>query len=138
MSFGLVRLIFVNIFTHYISHILKFICCLFHEQASVERESSDKNIVNQVNMEDTTMVAKKDATDPMRFHSLNHEETKMDKTLIKAVKISHKEYILLRKKINCKKEERWWQKQKASPCSRYKRCTKECLREPLKTWRLIR
>ena len=42
----------------HISRILKLVC-LFHGQASVEREFNDNNVVDQVNMEDDTIVAKK-------------------------------------------------------------------------------
>ena len=81
-----------------ISRILKLIFCLFHGQASVEREFNDNNIVDQVNMEDDTIVAKKHVLNHMRFHKINPKDINIDKPMIKAVKNSHKLYLIAQEK----------------------------------------
>ena len=75
-----------------LSFILKLIFCLFHGQASVERQFSTNNIVHQVNMEDTTIVSKKHIIDHMRFHKLKPAEIKLDQSIIKAVRSSYAQY----------------------------------------------
>ena len=88
-----------------ISRILKLIFCLFHAQASVEREFNDNNIVDQVNMEDDTIVAKKHIINYMRFHKIELKDINIDKPIIKAAKNLHKEYLIaLEKKLQEEKK----------------------------------
>ena len=52
----------------------------------MEREFSDNNIVDEVNMEDDTIVAKKHIINYMRFHKIEPKDINIDKPMIKAVK----------------------------------------------------
>ena len=68
--------------------MVKLVLTLFHGQASVEREFSINNIVDNNNMKEHTIMAKKYIIDHMNSHELKPDTVEINKDLFKSVKIA--------------------------------------------------
>ena len=86
------RQLSISDYSH-LAKISKLVFCLFHGQASVEREFNNNHIVEKVNISPETIIAKKRIINYFRVHDIQPKDMKVNQEMIKAVRYSHKEYI---------------------------------------------
>ena len=77
-----------------LSFIVKLILTLCHGQASVERAFSVNNIVEENNMKEITIIAKKRVIDHMNANKLKPYTIEVDKDLLKAVRSARSKWEL--------------------------------------------
>ena len=77
----------------HLAKILKLVFCLFHGQASVEREFNSNHAAEKVNIHPETIVSKKRIINYFKFNEIKPKDASVSKDMMKAVRNSHKEYL---------------------------------------------